>query len=241
MAGNDQIRYSVGFDVQQNDLKQLKVTLDQLKKQLTDIKNVKIGDIAKINNTDRDTARAYFNDIQNQAARVEDALRKAFNVKLNTVNINQFNRALQSSGSSMQQVYDSFKRAGVQGEQAFRSLTTSVFRTTTQLRESHAVLDKIAQTLTRTLGWNLASSAVNSLTRSVQQAWGYVKSLDTSLNNISIVTGKSADQMADFAVKANNAAQALGKTTTDYTNAALIYAQQGIGNKIFKANSIYDR
>ena len=37
MAGNDQIRYSVGFDVQQNDLKQLKVTLDQLKKQLTDI------------------------------------------------------------------------------------------------------------------------------------------------------------------------------------------------------------
>ena len=88
MAGNDQIRYSVGFDVQQNDLKQLKATLDQLKKQLTDIKNVKIGDIAKINNTDRDTARAYFNDIQNEAARVEDALRKAFNVKLNTVNIN---------------------------------------------------------------------------------------------------------------------------------------------------------
>lgn len=88
MAGNDQIRYSVGFDVQQNDLKQLKTTLDQLKKQLTDIKNVKIGDIAKINNTDRDTARAYFNDIQNQAVRVEDALRKAFSVKLNTVNIN---------------------------------------------------------------------------------------------------------------------------------------------------------
>ena len=47
--------------------------------------------------------------------------------------------------------------------------------------------------------------------------------------------------MANFAVQANNAAKELGKTTTDYTNAALIYAQQGIGNKIFKANSIYDR
>ena len=69
------------------------------------------------------------------------------------------------------------------------------------------------------------------MTRSVQQAWGYVKSLDTSLNNISIVTGKSADQMADFAVKANSAAQALGKTTTDYTEAALIYAQQGLSDK----------
>ena len=237
MAGNDQIRYSVGFDVQQNDLKQLKATLNQLKKQLTDIKNVKIGDIAKINNVDNNEATKYLIDIKNHAENVENALRKAFNVRLNAVNIKQFNKALQDSGSSMQKIYESFSKAGIQGEQAFRNLTTSVFRTTTQLRESHAVLDKIAQTLTRTLGWNLASTAVNSLTRSVQQAWGYVKSLDTSLNNISVVTGKSADQMADFAVKANNAAQALGKTTTDYTNASLIYAQQGLNDKEIEART----
>ncbi|MEE3324397.1 MAG: phage tail tape measure protein [Methanosphaera sp.] len=58
-----------------------------------------------------------------------------------------------------------------------------------------------------------------------------MKSLDTSLNNIRIVTGKSADEMANFAVQANNAAKELGKTTTDYTNAALIYAQQGLNDK----------
>ena len=237
MAGNDQIRYSVGFDVQQNDLKQLKITLDQLKKQLTDIKNVKIGDIAKINNTDKDTALKYLFDIKTQAVNVEQALRKSFNVKLNTVNINEFNKALKSSGSSIQSVYDNFKKAGAQGEQAFRSLANATLHTNIQLRQSHVILDKVAQTLTRTLGWNLASSVVNSLTRSVQQAWGYVKSLDTSLNNISIVTGKSADQMADFAVKANNAAQALGKTTTDYTDAALIYAQQGLNDKEIEART----
>ena len=231
MAGRDEIRYSVGFDVQQENLKQLKASLDQLKKQLNDIKNVKLGDLVKINNTDRDTARKYLTDIQNDAAKVEDALRQAFSVKLNAVNINQFNRILQSSGTSLQQVRENFRLAGAQGDQAFRSLTSSVLRTNTQLRQSHAILDKVASTLTRTLGWNLASSAVNSMTRSVQQAWGYVKSLDTSLNNISIVTGKSADQMADFAVKANSAAQALGKTTTDYTEAALIYAQQGLSDK----------
>jgi len=87
MAGNDKIIYSVGFDVQQENLKQLKATLDQLKKQLTDIKNVKIGDIAKINNVDIEKAREYLNDIQNQAANVEGALKKAFNTKLNTINI----------------------------------------------------------------------------------------------------------------------------------------------------------
>lgn len=89
----------------------------------------------------------------------------------------------------------------------------------------------MATTLANTVKWNAASAAVNGLTRSVEQAWGYVKSLDTSLNNIRVVTGKSADEMANFAVQANNAAKELGATTTDYTNAALIFAQQGLSDK----------
>ena len=89
----------------------------------------------------------------------------------------------------------------------------------------------MAKTLTNTVKWNIASGAINSMSRSVEQAWGYTKSLDTSLNNIRIVTGKSAEEMGDFAIKANEAAQSLGKTTTDYTNAALIYAQQGLSDK----------
>jgi len=89
----------------------------------------------------------------------------------------------------------------------------------------------MATTLANTVKWNAASAVVNGLSRSVQQAWGYVQSLDSSLNDIRIVTGKSADEMANFAVQANNAAKELGKTTTDYTNAALIYAQQGLSDK----------
>ena len=138
-------------------------------------------------------------------------------------------------------MYKAFSAAGNAGEAAFRNLSSSVLSTTIQLKESHKILDKMATTLANTVKWNASSAAVNALTRSIEQAWGYVKSLDTSLNDIRIVTGKSADEMANFAVQANNAAKELGKTTTDYTNAALIYAQQGIGNKIFKANSIYDK
>jgi len=37
--------------------------------------------------------------------------------------------------------------------------------------------------------------------------------------------------MANFAVQANQAAQTLGRTTTDYTKAALIYAQQGLSDE----------
>lgn len=229
----NQIRYQVGFDVQQNNLNQLKTSLQDLQK-------MKISEIMKINETDAASATSALNKIKDEAGKVEDALKQAFNTKLNTVNIETFNQSLKQSGTSIEQVYQAFRAAGGTGEAAFRNLSSSVLSTNIQLKETHNILDKMATTLANTVKWNASSAAVNELTRSIEQAWGYVKSLDTSLNDIRIVTGKSADDMANFAVQANNAAKELGKTTTDYTNAALIYAQQGIGNKIFKATLFYE-
>jgi len=37
--------------------------------------------------------------------------------------------------------------------------------------------------------------------------------------------------MGKFAEQANTAAESLGRTTTDYTKAALIYAQQGLDDE----------
>ena len=45
-----------------------------------------------------------------------------------------------------------------------------------------------------------------------------------------IVTTKSADEMDRFAIQANRAAQKLGASTRDYTDAALIYYQQGLND-----------
>lgn len=58
---------------------------------------------------------------------------------------------------------------------------------------------------------------------SVQTAYGYAQDLNKSLNDIRIVTGYNADRMADFAARANDAAKALSTSTTNYTNASLIY------------------
>ena len=227
----NQIKYQVSFDVKQGDLNKLKASLQQLQK-------LKISDVMKINSTDAASATTMLTKIKTQAKNVEDALKNAFNAKLNTVNIQSFNRSLRTSGTTIQQIYKAFSSAGTSGENAFRSLSSHVLSTNIQLKETHGLLDKMAKTLTNTVKWNIASGAINNMSRSVEQAWGYTKSLDTSLNNIRIVTGKSAEEMGDFAIKANEAAQSLGKTTTDYTNAALIYAQQGIGPKDLQSYSI---
>jgi len=71
----------------------------------------------------------------------------------------------------------------------------------------------------------------------LQGAYGYAQDLNESLTNIAIVTGRSVDQMRDFATQANKAAQALSTTTTAYTDAALIYYQQGLSDEDVKART----
>ena len=228
MAGK--ITYGVDFKVNTQGLKTVKSALQDLQK-------LNFSDIMKINGSTVQQARTALNSIKQDADKVQQALEKAFNTKLNTMNVKAFNTELSKSGLTMNEVYSSFSRAGATGEAAFRQLATQALNMNLQIKESHIWLDKMATTLANTVKWNVASTAVNTLTRSVQQAWGFVKNLDTSLNDIRIVTGKSSDEMAKFAEQANKAATQLGRTTTDYTKAALIYAQQGLSDKEIQSRS----
>lgn len=62
---------------------------------------------------------------------------------------------------------------------------------------------------------------------SISGAVTYVKELDESLTNIQMVTNSSKEDMRDLAQYANQAAQSLASTTTDYTNAVKIFVQEG--------------
>ena len=225
-----QLKYSIGFDVKKQDL-------NNLKKQLQQLQKLSLSNLMKINDVDRSRAVQIFDEIRDQAENVEKALNQAYNVKLKTTNVQAFNKSLHDSRTSLQQVYNTFKQGGITGENAFRSLITQVTTSNIKLKETHSIIDKIATTLGNSIKWNVASSAINAVTRSVQQAWGYVKNLDTSLNDIRIVTGKSADEMARFAQQATETSKVLGKTTVDYTKASLIYAQQGLSDKEIAARA----
>lgn len=215
------IIWDVGFQVHQEDLNKLKASLSELSKM----------NLTKLKLIDPNATKKDLDAITREIRNVEIAMEKAFNPKLNTFNTNSFMTGLRETGSSLQQVYNSLAKGGAQGVAAFRNISNAVLNTNMQLKQSHTLIDKMATTLSNTVRWTIASSAVRSLTGSIQRAWGFTKELDSSLNDIRIVTGKSADQMAKFAQQANAAAQSLGTTTTDYTQAALIYAQQGLSDE----------
>ena len=217
-----EIKYSVSFDV---NMQRLNQAFDKIR-QLT------AHDLMKINpNINTDQATKQINELWKQTSALETAFEKAFNPKLNTVNIQTFNKSLKDSGTSLQTVYNEYKKAGSTGESAFRAMSSKLLDTNIKLKETSGLFKEIGTTLKNSIKWNIASSVINTFSGKVQEAYGYVKNLDSSLNDIRIVTGKSADEMDKFAEKANKAAQNLGKSTTDYTNASLIYYQQGLSDE----------
>lgn len=114
------------------------------------------------------------------------------------------------------------------GQMAFDNLTRSILTTNTELKQTSKIMERFATTFKNTIRYGISSSVFNRFTGSIQTAYHYTKQLDTALNDIRIVSNKSAEDMERFAVSANNAAKNLGKSTLDYAKAATIYYQQGL-------------
>ena len=218
----NRINYNVGFNIDKSQLSQLKTELQQLQK-------FSIVDFSLQNPTmSLEKVKREVNAIHESAAQLENAFNKAFNSSLGTINLKTLQKEMQNL--NLDKINKSLANAGSTGTQAFSKMSSAVLSTNLQLKQSHKLLDSMATTMANTVKWGVTSRIFNEMASSVQEAWTFTKELDTSLNNIRIVTGKSADEMERFARVANNAAQNLGKSTKDYTDAALIYYQQGLND-----------
>ena len=221
-SNNNRINFQVGYNVDQ-------ASVNAVKKSLQDLQNIKIKDF--------NGPKKQLDQIKETAGKVQAALQKAFNVNLGSLNIKSFNDQLKTAGLSVNQIYSQFSKAGAVGTNAFRNMASSILTTNLQLKQTKSLISSMGETLTNTVKWGIASSVMNSFTNSVQQAFQYAKSLDAALTDIRIVTGDSTDKMRQFAKEANNAAQSLGRSTMDYTKAALTFYQQGLNEEQVKTRT----
>lgn len=151
-----------------------------------------------------------------------------------TIDLGKFNQSLKKSGRTISEYGDQLQVLGREGEQAFANLAKSISTAELPLKRSNALLKEFGTTLANTTRWQISSSILHGFMGAVQSAYYYAQDLNESLNNIRIVTGQDVDQMAKFAKQANIAAKALSTTTTEYTDAALIYYQQGLDDEQVK-------
>lgn len=164
-----------------------------------------------------------------QAAKdLEKHLQKAFNVETGKIDLSKFSRSLDSSGQSLKSLQKNLSKLGADGDQAFLNLSKSIISAEAPTLRLNSHVKNLLDDLIKVSRWQLSSSIMHGFMGTIQTAYGYSQDLNESLTNIGIVTGRNAEQMANFADKANIAAKALSTTTVDYADAALIYYQQGL-------------
>ena len=159
---------------------------------------------------------------------LQQNLRAAINPDTGNLNLEAFNSNLRASGRTLADYQALLSSLGPSGQETFMNLARAIQQADEPLVRTNKLMSDLWTTMRNTVRWQITASALQGFTGAISEAYRYAQDLNESLTNIRIVTEYSTEQMRDFAQYANESAQRLSTTTTDYTDAALIYYQQGL-------------
>ena len=228
--GANAFQYNVKLNLSA-DTKLAKTQIESLQASLREVSNFKIN----FNGINQLTSE--INEASAAARILQANLQNALNPDTGNLDFSKFSSSIAKSGNSIEGLSQSLLKLGPTGTKAFVNLADSISRSEVPLIRTNKLVNGLYDNLKKAAGWQISSSIIHGIIGQYQQAMGYAQALDKSLTDIRIVTGQSADQMARFAKEANAAAKKLSTTTTDYTNASLIYYQQGLSDAEVKKRS----
>ena len=218
---NNRVNVSLAFSA---DTKQARQAINDLEKSLNNLLR---------SNTNIDFGNQISGEIAKSKAAVAElqaSLRNAVNMDTGKLDLGKFQDQLKRNGKELKDYQSALSNLGVEGDKAFSQIAYSIMTAEVPLRRSGKLVNDLWTTLKNTARWQISASIIQGFQGALQKAYGYAQDLNESLNNIRIVTSASVDDMARFAIEANKSAKALRTTTTEYTNASLIYYQQGLSD-----------
>ena len=213
---NNTLNYEFNLEVNKASIEKLKQYFLEVEKVLSNtLKNGPDKEIEK----SLDSARNFIK-----------IMNSSYDSKLGQFDMSKIYNEINKSYGSVTEFKKALESTSSVGARAYNEFSKVILNTNLQLSKSSELLDKMADTMAKTIRWGIASRVMNNMAGSIQKAWDFSVKLDKSLNDIRIVTDKSANDMERFAETANRAAKGLGASTRDYTEAALIFYQQGLND-----------
>lgn len=214
---NDILNLTLYFDYKNNEagFSQIMNSLDKISEQAE--KTMRENSQLFNNNDMEKSIREYRNYIE----RVKEALETSWNPNTQSFNLSEafdidneaFNRLSQGIGGVRTSFLETNNAIKLSGE---------------EISKYKEKIDNFKLTIANAFRYNVVNEFMDFLTSQVSETIHYIEELDQALNNIRIVSGKSAEEMFKFAEYANEAAKGLGRTATEYAQAAEIYYQQGL-------------
>ena len=181
MANND-IRFKIGFDYDKSSLDQLHKDLKRIQKE------------AEGKNPESNLTKGLV-EAGEAAKKLEGILNKSWNSSLDQLDLTKFNTQVSQTKGGLTEIIQKLGKAGYEGQTAINNLQRSFSHANVEIKESNKLLNDMAKTMSNTVRWGITSTIFNGITNSIQHAYNYTKRLDTSLNDIRIVTDKSAESM----------------------------------------------
>jgi hypothetical protein len=167
--------------------------IQDLQKSLTQVTNV-------LENMQQGLKGPQLTGLQDSVARVQqlqDALTKTFNPKMGMINGEQLQKEIGDIGINT--LISDLNKAGASGQIAINNLVSGLGRVHTNLNTISSAIDKVVNTFGNTVRWGITASIFETMSNNLSRSVEFVKDLDTSLNNIQIVSGQSSEQMKSFA------------------------------------------
>lgn len=214
------LRYNLIVDA---DVSAAKKKMQELQLELT-----KVGSQSYVGKGFSDDMIKGFQQAKTEVAELQAHLKQAFNADTGKLDFVKLNNEILKSGKTLEQFGSSLKALGPSGQRAFLNLADAISQSEVRTISYSKKLKQLGETFKNTIRWQISSSVIHGVMGAFQTAYKYAQDLNKSLNSIRIITQKSTEEMAEFAEYANKSAQALSTTTTAYTNASLIFFQQGL-------------
>lgn len=202
------------------DIAKAKQQISELQKSLVNVSKMP-EDISSIFNNNS------IKEAKEAVIELQQHLNAAVNINTGKLDLSRFSTSLKASNKDLSVYYDKLLAAGEEGQKAFYKLSQAIASAEAPVTRISKRMDDFLVTLKNTAKWQISSSIMHGFMGSIQSAYSYAQDLNSSLNDIRIVSGESSEEMAKFAKQANKAAQELSASTLAYTDASLIFFQQG--------------
>ena len=165
------------------------------------------------------------------ARQLSQHLAAATNVNTGKIDFSALQTSLKAANTDLTTLTNNLLAMGPKGQQAFSQVANAVAHAELSVKKTNSALASFGVTLMNTIKWQAASTMIHGAMSAFSDAVQHIEKLDRALNDIQIVSGKTASEMAGFAKRAQELSKALSSTTTEYSKAALIFYQQGLGEK----------
>ena len=164
-----------------------------------------------------------------QAQILEQTLKKATTEK--GTSFIQMNLELKKMGTSAEEMVATLAKAGPAFSGSLNTMLQTFATADRNLLSMSAKIKEMGRVLTQSFKFSAAQSAIQFVTSEAQEAIHWVQKLDSQLNTIQIVSGKTAAEMEKVYDVVIQKSKELRVTAQDYAEASQIFYQQGLGDE----------